>query len=121
VSRTASGGDYFSPWIAVTGGEAYCASLSLRWAGTGAMPFIGVQLTNTAPIWIVGSGYTDVWGPVREVSPSDMGWQQFGVTIQVPPGATAARFAVELWSGVVYGGENGARFDGFALTAGACS
>jgi hypothetical protein len=31
-----------------------------------------------------------------------------------------AGFAVELWSGVLYGGENGASFDGFSLFAGAC-
>ena len=94
VSRTSSGGDYFSPWISLTGGQTYCAAVAIKWPGTGGMPFVGVQPSSAPhPIWIVGSaGFADAFGPVQAVSPSNSGWQQFQVSIAMPEAATQARF-----------------------------
>jgi hypothetical protein len=104
----------------VTAGETYCATLGLKWAGTGATPFVAIQpSTSTVPIWIIGSeGYSDAWGPVLPVTPS-ANWQQLGVTVTMPADTTQARFAVELFGGS--GGANEASFDGFSLTSGACA
>ena len=121
VTRAASGGDYFSPWIAVTGGQTYCAKTALRWAGTGGMPFVAVQV-STSPVWVIGgAGYSDAFGPVQVVSASNPGWQQFQTTLVVPESATQLRFAVELFAGAALPGANAAYFDGFSLTSGACA
>ena len=97
-------------------------SLGLKWAGTGAMPFVGVQVSpSESPTWIVGgAGYSDSWGPVQEVSSSVSGWQEFAKTVTLASEVTAVRFSVELFAGVVYPGANGAAFDGFSLVSGAC-
>jgi LmbE family N-acetylglucosaminyl deacetylase len=121
VTRTGDGGDYFSPWIEVTGSQTYCAKSALKWAGTGGMPFIAIQPSYTGPIWIVGSaGYIDAFGPVQAVSSSTAAWQQFQTTFVAPQAATQVRFAVELFAGGVLPGANSASFDGFSLTQGAC-
>jgi alpha-L-rhamnosidase len=120
VTRAASGGDYFSPWIAVTGGQTYCAKTALKWAGTGGMPFVAVQV-STSPIWLIGgAGYSDAFGPVQVVSANNPGWQQFQTTLAMPASATQLRFAVELYGGAALPGANAAYFDGFSLTGGAC-
>jgi len=124
VTRAASGGDYFSPWINVTGGQTYCAKTMLKWAGTGGMPFVAVGLSTapTSPIWLVGaSGYSDAFGPVQAVSASNHGWQQFQTTLVMPASVTQMRFAVELYAGAGLPGDNAASFDGFSLTTGGCS
>ena len=124
VTRTASGGDYFSPWIGVTGGQTYCAKTALKWAGTGGMPFVAVVLSTapTAPIWLIGgAGYSDAFGPVQTVSASNPGWQQFQSTLAMPASVTQLRFAVELYPGAGLPGDNAASFDGFSLTSGACA
>ncbi|MGC9984105.1 MAG: hypothetical protein ABSF35_10770, partial [Polyangia bacterium] len=40
VTRDTVGGDYFSPWTLVTGGNTYCVSANIRWVG-GGIPFVG--------------------------------------------------------------------------------
>ncbi len=120
VTRSASGGDYFSPWIAVTGGESYCASVALKWAGTGGTPFVAIQPSTSVPVWIMGSvGYTDPWGPVLPVTPAP-DWQRLGVTVTLPASETQARFVLELWNGASRGGPDSASFDDFSLTSGPC-
>src|ERR1700690_1164413 len=45
VTRSTASGDYFSPWTAVTGGNAYCVSANVRWVG-GGIPFVGIDREN---------------------------------------------------------------------------
>ena len=121
VARATAGGDYFSPAIAVTGGQTYCVSAAVKWSGGGA-PFVGLQpSTSTVPIWLIGaSGYQDAFGPVQAVSASETGWQEFQYTVVMPAEATQAWLNVELFSGVTKPGGNLAYFDGFAISEGAC-
>jgi hypothetical protein len=122
IDRATSAGDYSSPWFGVTGGQSYCVSAAVKWGGTGATPFIGLQPSSAAaPVWIVGgTGYADAFGPVQVVSPSNSDWQQFQYTVAMPAGATQARLWVELFSGESTAGANQAYFDGFAIANGAC-
>jgi hypothetical protein len=125
VARATTGGDYTSPWIGLTGGPVYCAAMAVKWAGTGATPFIGVQTATAtearAVVWIGGGGgYVDSFGPVQAVDPNNPDWQQLQTTLTLSEDTSLARFVVELYGGMMLPGENGASFDGFSLTSGAC-
>ena len=72
IDRATAGGDYFSPQIEVTGGEVYCVSTLVKWVSGGA-PFLGVQRFDSGGSavqlnWLIGSSYTDPFGPVTEVN-----------------------------------------------------
>jgi hypothetical protein len=97
--------------------------MNLKWAGTGGMPFIDVQPSTAAgPIWIVGgAGYSDAIGPLLPVDPNNPNWQTFQLTMTLAPEATQLRFAVELYGGLAYPGNNAATFDGFTLSQGVCA
>ena len=121
MARAASGGDYFSRAITVTGGQTYCVSAALKWSG-GGTPFVGLQpSTSTWPIWLIGaSGYTDIFGPVQAVSASETGWQQFQYTVVMPAEATQARLTVELSGFATIPGADLGYFDDIRLVDGSC-
>jgi hypothetical protein len=48
IARTGSHGEYFSPWIALTGGEIYCARAAIKWSGKGGEPRVGIQPSSNA-------------------------------------------------------------------------
>ena len=121
VTRNTAGGDYFSPWTAVTGGNTYCVSANIRWAG-GSVPFVGIDTTGTWVNWLMGSAYTDpVFGATRVVSVTASGWQSLSRQIVMPAGATQARLSVELWDGEMKPGADEAYFDSVQIVGGSCA
>ena len=120
VTRNAAGGDYFSPWTAVTEGNRYCVSANIRWVG-GSIPFVGIDTTGTWVDWLIGAAYTDpVFGPTTLVSATASGWQSLSREIVMPAGATQARLSVELWNGETKAGPDEAYFDDVHIAAGSC-
>jgi len=120
VTRNTAGGDYFSSWTAVTGGNTYCVSANIRWAG-GSVPFVGIDTTGLVD-WLMGSAYTDpVFGATRVVSATASGWQSLSRQIVMPAGATQARLSVELWDGEMKAGADEAYFDSVQIVSGSCA
>jgi hypothetical protein len=120
VTRDTAGGDYFSPWAAVTGGNTYCVSANIRWVGGGA-PFVGIDTTGTFVNWLIGAPYTDsVFGATTVVSATASGWQSLSRQIMIPAGATQARLSIELWDGETRAGADEAYFDNVHIAAGSC-
>jgi hypothetical protein len=121
VTRNTAGGDYFSPWTAVTGGNTYCVSANIRWAG-GSVPFVGIDTTGTWVNWLMGSAYTDpLFGATTVVGATASGWQSLSRQIVMPAGATQARLSVELWDGEMKAGADEAYFDSVQIVSGSCA
>jgi predicted MPP superfamily phosphohydrolase len=124
LSRTGSGGDYFSPVIDVTEGHNYCVKAAIKWTSGGA-PFVGIQPivagTSQGAYWLIGSPFSDVLGPTTVVNPTQSGWQHLEHSVLMPAGITQVRLVDELWEGGSKGGSPQAHFDGLSIVEGECS
>jgi hypothetical protein len=120
LSRTGSGGDYFSPAINVTGGQTYCVQAAIRWESGGA-PFVGLELINDGASqgveWLIG----DAMFTTTPVSSTNTGWQVLAHTVVLPAGTTQVRLTDELYGGSSKGGSDLAYFDGIGISSGACN
>jgi ABC-type Fe2+-enterobactin transport system substrate-binding protein len=121
INRAASGGDYFSPWSDVVAGQTYCVAADIRWVG-GGTPFVGILRSNaSATEWVIGSPYTDAYGPTTVVNASTTNWQHLTHEVVMPAGTTEVRLVNELFNGSTKPGDNLAYFDGVTITSGACA
>jgi hypothetical protein len=121
VDRAASGGDYFSPATTVTPGQTYCVAADIKWVG-GGTPFVGILRSNASNVeWLMGSAYTDAYGPTAVVDPAKTGWQHLTHEIVMPAGTAQVQLVNELYDGAPKAGNNLAYFDGVSITAGGCA
>jgi len=124
LDRATSGGDYFSPYLPIVGGQTYCVSAKIKWV-SGAAPFVGLErLAGTVSkgvSWLFGAAYTDMNGSTQEISSTPLGWQNPSRTVVIPAGVTRVRLIDELYVNSSKGGVSLSYFDGLSITDGACS
>jgi hypothetical protein len=126
ITRSYSGGDYFSPLIPLQGGHTYCISGWVRWVG-GGWPFIGIDNYNASgealgENWLIGleghpTGYGDTVTPV----PADTTyWHQYRKTITLRSDTVSVRMKDELWDHSVKPGGDLGFFDDLTVNDGPC-
>ena len=124
LDRATFGGDYFSPYLPIVGGQAYCVSAKIKWIG-GAAPFVGIERfsgdTSLGVNWLFGTAYTDARGSTQAIGSSETGWQDLSRTVVIPAGTTQIRFTDELYVDSTKDGPHLGYIDGLSIANGACS
>jgi fibronectin type 3 domain-containing protein len=117
---TGGGRVFTTATIPVTGGAPYCLSGWLR-GTSGALPFLGIQLTDAAGTitgqehWLIGQqGYGDGYGSYVTAVTSTGDWAWYSKAFVLEPGATDLVLKDENFANGV------ADFDGIELRSGAC-
>ncbi|HEV2756944.1 MAG TPA: endonuclease/exonuclease/phosphatase family protein [Actinomycetota bacterium] len=130
ISRVASGGDYFSPPIELTGGQPYCFGGSIKWIG-GGWPFIGFDNYGAdgsflGETWVIGQpdypaglAQSDA-GTLTPVRDSALGWYRYQKTVVVSADTTHVRLKDELFDYVGKPGEDSGLFDDLTIDSGPC-
>ena len=121
VTRTDSGGNYFSPIIPLIPGQKYVLGAWINWV-SGGTPFIGVYMRDAAgnivqPEWLIGqSGYPTGDGTtVTPVDPNAQGWTWYQKSFIANPDVVTTQIRTELF-GAGKGGNPLAFFDGIQIT-----
>lgn len=124
ITQTTNGGNFFSPFVDVVGGQSYCVRAKIKWVG-GAAPFVGIQQyadhNSQGITWLIGSEYTDSLTTTTALNRTNAGWQEFAETLDLSLSTTRVRVVDELWAGNSKSGSSLAYFDGFSIDAGRCT
>ena len=128
VARLDSGGNYYSPFVDLPGGQTYCVAGWINWE-SGGWPFIGIDKYSATggalgENWLIGTdGFPagNVGGGSVTAVPADaIGWHWYNRTINLPAGTAKVRLKTELWNGASKGGAPLGWFDDIAIFDGAC-